>query len=149
MFVYMGSTRCSICLDGPNKDFFKSINNNISSAAIESNFSVKRIGISVGSELNEGFNFLSQFDVNFDEIIVSPDNFNTGMIKYLYNDFKGEPTVPQFIILKRTYNQDISGIETVNRSIEDEKLLYRLVGLPNIEKFSKNSELINYSNFFD
>ncbi len=149
VIIYIGSTECAVCLDSSNKNYFKKIHNSIIAADIDKEFSVKRIGISIGNNINENFKFLQTFAVPFDEITLSRDIFNTGMNRYIHNDFKGEPVVPQVIIMKRSYNQNILADTHVNTAIESEKLLYRLVGLPNIEKFTEISDQINFANFFE
>lgn len=125
------------------------IHNSITAADVDIEYSVKRIGISIGNNINENFKFLQTFAVPFDEITLSRDIFNTGMNRYVHNDFKGEPVVPQIIIMKRIYHQNVIADSPVNTSVESENLLYRLVGLPNIEKFAEISDQINYVNFFE
>ena len=124
------------------------INRGIVEVDNDSSFSVKKIGISIGNNINENFKFLQTFAVPFDEITLSRDIFNTGMNRYIHNDFQGEPVVPQVIIMKRSYHQNILADSPVNTAIESEKLLYRLVGLPNIETFSEISKEIDYASFF-
>jgi len=148
VLIYIGSTTCSVCLDDSNKRYFEMIYNGIEDVNDDSRYSVKKIGISIGNNRYEDFSFLNEFSVPFDEISISHDNFNTGMIRYVFDNFKGEPVVPQVIILKRIYHQNIIGDSPVNTSIESENLLYRLVGLPSMERFADNSNQINYANFF-
>jgi hypothetical protein len=146
--IYIGSTQCAVCLDASNKNYFKKIHNSIIAEHANIKFSVKRIGISIGNNNDENFNFLQSFDLPFDEITLSHDLFNTGMNRYIHSDFKGEAVVPQVIIMKRSYHQNNLDDSPVNTSIESENLLYRLVNLPNIETFSEISKEIDYTSFF-
>lgn len=85
------------------------------------------IGVSLDWVLDDGVNHLNSI-TSFDEIIVGNNWFNTGGLKYIFDEMQGSPQVPQFVLTKRTYEAsvDSSGmIMGLPSGVRSEEVLVR------------------------
>ena len=139
IIVYIGDSRCQFCNDSDNKRGIEMIFDDLRGKVDH----VRTIGISVDEFSNIGYEFISD-TFQFDEIIIGNISNNLGYKRYINDDFQGVDVIPQIIILVRIYDQ-LDGEEVLT----GEKLLYRLVGLDEIIKFSELTKKINYSKYLN
>ncbi|MEX0723093.1 MAG: hypothetical protein WD053_04415 [Gracilimonas sp.] len=137
VMVYIGTSNCSFCTSEENDQHLKTIFEGI---ARNKQFAYRKIGISIDENLVEGFNFLNDLNVRFDEIIVASRNTNLGYIKYVKDEFIGVEIVPQVLVLLSVYKSN-------NKTeIIEEKLLYRVVGIEKMKTFGTVATKINLNN---
>jgi len=141
VLIYIGSSQCSFCNSEENKSHFRSIKNKIKN---KQDFKFKSIGISLDSSTKNGFIFLNELD-DFDEVIIADRIKNSAYFKYVLNEYKGIEIIPQIVIILRTYN-DVSDDKAVE--IDNEELLYRIVGTDKMELFASLVEEIDFNKFY-
>jgi hypothetical protein len=87
------------------------------------------IGIALDWSLPVGMEYLRGFE-RFDEVLIGSNWLNTGVIRYVWRDLPGPPSLPQLIVIERTID---AGDKL---AIGPERVLIRAVGKEQLSEFS-------------
>tara|TARA_R110002124_G_C8861561_1_gene507045 strand:- start:573 stop:944 length:372 start_codon:yes stop_codon:yes gene_type:complete len=102
------------------------------------NISFKAVGISKDWSVNKGVEHLNKFG-EFDEIITGNNWLNLGLMKFVWQDFPGDPATPQLILVKRKISNHGGG--GVNLYLVDqEKIILRKLGTVEIDNWHEQNE---------
>lgn len=141
ILVYIGSSECRICNSEENNDSVSlviyKLNNKLE------NMELITAGVSIDPSVEKGYNFLNKVYGDFNSVIIGEKPHNLGYNRYIEGRYKGKMLIPQVLILSRTYVTNSKEV----RALEDEKLLYRLVGLNKIHDFIDLIDKINFNSF--
>jgi hypothetical protein len=91
----------------------------------------RAIGVSMDWQPEEAIEFLNKFG-RFDEMALGGNWVNQAVIRYVWRDLPGRPSVPQVILLERTIEKAQSSVNVVN-----EQVVRRLTGTAEITAWAK------------
>ncbi len=100
--------------------------------------------MTIGVELNwlpeYGIKHLNEIS-SFDEIITGNNWFNTGGLKYIFDDIPGSASVPQLVLTKRIYDANVDSLGMIDgliSGVKSEEELVRKLGVNGIQDWLKN-----------
>lgn len=135
LLVYIGSSTCGACNVEYLPQLVEDLKIMLEEKSQEYAFSFKVVGVSKDWVVNEGLNHLNKFG-QFDEISTGSNWLNSAIIKYVWQDFLGDPATPQLVVVKRKMNN----IGTSGRNlyqVTDEEVILRKIGNREIEQWHK------------
>lgn len=135
VLIYIGSSDCFASNIESLPISFNIIEDNLDIEVNSLGIQIHTIGISKGTNLLDELFHLANFS-SFDEILIGNSWSNTGVLKYIYNDFQGPAITPQVVISFRKYRSISNNFEKYYRSIEYELVIERLIGNQEIDNFS-------------
>lgn len=93
------------------------------------------MGIALDWETEKGFKHLNEI-TSFDEIITGNNWFNTGGLKYIFDDMPGTPMVPQLVLTKRIYDAPVDSLGMIDgmvSGVKSEEVVLRKLGVNGIQ----------------
>ena len=126
MLVFVGSSRCHWSSHPELPELVRHAKLAIRSRAENEEMGFAALGIARDVAVHAGLEHLATFG-EFDEVMAGRGWLNTGVLQYVYNEFPGRAATPQVVVLRRRV-----AIEGGQRSIEDEHVILRKVGLTQI-----------------
>lgn len=147
VLIYMGCSTCGAANIDSLQEAFLNIKKVLNEQSAIYEYDLHTIGISKGFDYKNELEHLAKYGP-FDEILVGNNWSNTGLLRYVFNQIKGPPDIPQIIITKRKYRAISSATATTYRAIENEILLERKLGYQEIITFATQEELVP-SSFFN
>jgi hypothetical protein len=146
VLLYIGSSTCGFCQDSELQDFIRDIHLNLVEISTEiDSVSYFTIGISKDYNVNNGYKHLLEIGI-FNEIMVGNSWYNTALSRYIFSDFPAMAATPQVVLLiRKKYPISTSILNEDYRGIEDEQVLRRFYGKPEIKLLADtdNSEIKN------
>jgi len=137
VLIYIGCSTCGASNVEGLPDSFIKIKEFLNNRADKYGYAFHTIGISKDEKIKDELMHLSKYG-NMNEIIVGNDWSNTGILKYIYNDFPGPASIPQIIVAKRKFRAISNYSQTFYRAIEDEAVLMRKIGPDEIKEYAEN-----------
>jgi hypothetical protein len=93
------------------------------------------IGVSLDWVIEDGFNHLKDIS-SFDEVIIGNNWYNSGGLKYIFDEMPGTPMVPQIVLTERIYDANTDSSGKINgriSGVKDERVIVRQLGVKQIE----------------
>lgn len=105
--------------------------------AVRSGRSFTTVGIARDWSVEAGLEHLRRFG-RFDEVVAGRNWINIGLLRYVWEDVPGEASTPQVLVLDRRL-VDRRAPEAADGVLQDERLVVRLVGWDEIERWSRRN----------
>jgi hypothetical protein len=93
------------------------------------------IGVALNWVPEYGVKHLNEIS-SFDEIITGNNWYNTGGLKYIFDDLPGSLLVPQLVLTKRVYNADLDSLGMIDgmiSGVKSEEELVRILGVNGLQ----------------
>lgn len=126
ILVIVGAKSCAACSRDEFAPAIETLKLNALDASRSASRSYMVVGAAVDGRPSDGLALLEGLGA-FDQIAVGGSWLNMAAVRYVWETFPGEPTIPQVIVLERDIEMNESGIR-----VADERLLTRLVGIDEI-----------------
>ncbi len=135
VLVYIGSSVCAISNNEQLPGYFHTIKDYYKNKAKEDSLGFLTVGISKDYNVSNGIEHLAKYGA-FNEIMTGNSWHNLGLSRYLYDDYPGDPSTPQIVIMKRIRGEyNGTNGKKFYRGIDSEEEVKRIMGLREIEKF--------------
>lgn len=141
VLIYIGNSECPAANHQLMPESVKTIKNKLKTIASVDSIRFVSIGIANENIRPSEFEHLSKFG-KFDEIIIGNDWSNSGVLKYVYDNFNGPSATPQVIISLRTFNNIGSEKSAFYRGISSEMILHRRIGVKSIVDLAMSDQII-------
>jgi len=146
LMIYIGSSTCGFCKDerlpGYISDIRTELWERVRSSSPKNELSFFTMGISKDWDVEGGLNHLIEMGP-FHEVMTGKSWNNTGLSRYVYENFPGEAATPQIVVTEREY-YSITGSITSYRGIKNERILTRKIGLDEIKEWSNNGVKLKF-----
>lgn len=129
LLVYLGSSSCYWSNAPGFPSLVRKLKVDYQRRVHSSGAAFAAVGIARDRNAATGMKHLRKFGA-FDEAITGHGWFNEGVRRYVYEDLPGPAGTPQIIVVRRTLE-----VEGDQRSIANERVLARKVGLTEIEEW--------------
>jgi len=126
-FIFIGGSGCMASNMEELPRMIRELKLSARNHAINYDRSFVAVGVARDWDVREGINYLDRFGT-FDEAMAGRGWLNTGILKYIYGDIPGRGAIPQILVVDRY----VSGRDSSIRSISDEVLLARKIGVDEI-----------------
>ena len=127
LLVYLTSPTCQVCADPRLPEAVGRIKSETLEHSKVDGLNFSAVGVAVDMVPLRGVQHLAGLG-SWDEVISGRGWLNTGVMRYVWHDFPGVPSVPQLVILKREIPANPHPI----KNIVAEEVLLRWVGLDQI-----------------
>ena len=132
VLVYIGSAGCAVCQDEYLPGYIDIISTQLREDAKADSATYRSVGIAIDFVADVGIEHLSSIS-SFGEIISGSSWTNSGVLKYVWDTFPGEPSTPQVVVVRR----DVMMSQT-SMSVQNERVVRRVVGLPAIQRWAES-----------
>lgn len=137
LFVYIGSETCGFSREAGFQAIVRTAQMRVAQQARANKQAFSSLGVSAGQSSLLGIKYLADFGP-FDEVISGRGFLNTAAMKYFFDEFAGDASFPQILVVQR----DLSYLEP-GYTYRNEKVLLRAVGVPQIEKWVEDKAPIS------
>jgi hypothetical protein len=127
VFVFIGSPTCAWSDPPVLREVVGEIDAALALRASEWGYAFSSVGVAQSQSATDGLKYLSRVG-RFDEVTAGRSWRNTGLIRYVYRDFRGIPMTPQVLVLDLDLLFEAGGRE---------ELLVRKVGLSSIDAWMR------------
>lgn len=128
LLVYLGSSSCYWSNAPGLPSLVRKLKINLQRRVQSAGAAFAAVGIARDRSAATGMKHLQKFGA-FDETTAGHGWFNEGIRRYVYEDLPGPAGTPQIIIVRRTL-----AVEGDQRSVANERVLARMVGLGEIQE---------------
>jgi len=133
--VLITSSACGFCTLDNTKSMMGETIDRLNLKADSMGIGFMTIGVELNWVPEKGIKHLSEIS-SFDEIITGNSWFNTGGLKYIFDDIPGTPMVPQLVLTKRIYDVNVDSlgmIDGIISGVKSEEELVRKLGVNGIQ----------------
>ena len=130
VLVFLGGAGCGMCNTPDLPGMVRAVVDSVSTYASTHGKQFSSIGVSLDWSLPVGMEYLEGIHT-FDEVIIGSNWLNTGVVRYVWRDLPGQPSIPQVIVLERTIQVGESTF-----TVGPEQVLTRAIGVEQISEFS-------------
>ena len=120
LFVFIATSTCAGINDPALPPALRKVRNYLSEQAARDGQRFVTLGISLDTDTRIGQQLLARFG-SFDELLLGRGWLNTGAIKYIWEDIRGLPAVPQIVVTTRSVVRgrtvEVSGEQSVLRKV--------------------------------
>jgi hypothetical protein len=139
VLIYIGSSSCYACNIEDLPTIIERAKIQLAEKIDTANTSYSVKGIAKDWRINNGLKHLKKFGM-FDQIETGDSWANDGIIKYVWQQYPGEPATPQILVVHRSMN--LADGEGERFSIEEERVLVRKVGYEEIRLWTEQGNPI-------
>ncbi len=139
LFIYIGSSRCGWSNVEELPAVVKQLKQKVKAFADQQGDRFVAIGIAAEWSVDDGIRHLAKFG-GFDEIIAGRNWNNTGVMRYVWQDFPGEAATPQVLVVRHRLL-----VAPQLRAFQAPRLLARKVGVEELMRWEEHFRLRDIS----
>lgn len=133
--VYIGSSTCRWSNIPELQTAVRTAIENLREYGAENGYHVSEVGVARDLSVRAGLKHLNEL-AQFDEVVAGRGWMNTGLLRYVHDQFPGEAATPQVLVVLRRVNL------APERSIEAEAVVLRKVGATEIQNWATAGALL-------
>ncbi|HWK90419.1 MAG TPA: hypothetical protein VNP72_10540 [Longimicrobium sp.] len=133
-FVFIGASHCTPSNHESLPPAVERLKLLLRDRAARSGRSFTTLGIARDWSVDAGLAHLGKFGL-FDEVVAGRNWLNVGLLRYVWEDVPGQAATPQVLVLDRRL-VDRGAPEAADGVVQDERLVTRLVGWEEIERWA-------------